>query len=110
MPDPPPVMINGRIALFDRVVEFAKFVGLPGVLLIGILWIAWQVADRYLDHTIEMERLERDHRMATESAMQQILGHTLDEFLEAHQQQSRAVMGIHEQLKQPHHNPRSLRP
>ncbi len=99
MPNEPPIIINGRIALFDRIVEFCKVVGLPGVLLLGILWIAWQVADRYLDHTIVMGRRERDHRMATEAAMQQILGHTLTEFLEAHQLQSNAVIGIHEQLK-----------
>ena len=99
MTEPFPPTPNGRIALFDRVVEFTQTVGLPGVLLIGILWITWQIADRYLDHTIEMETRERAHRMATEQAMQQMLGHTLTEFLQAHQEQSRAVVGIHEQLK-----------
>ena len=79
--------------------EFAKNVGVPAVILLIVISIFGYYGKVWLIHGIEMENRSLEHRIATETAQQQILGHTLSEFLRAHQEQSEAVGDIRDQLK-----------
>lgn len=79
--------------------EFVQTIGFPGSLLIGLLYVVWKLGGRYTNHTIEMESKMQDHRISTENNTQRMLTHSINEFLEAHKQQSDAVVGIKNTLE-----------
>ncbi len=95
--------------MIDQAMDFAKAVGLPGVILLAGLYVVYELGGRYVDYVIEAERLERKHRIETQRAQveiskdqQQMLTQTLTQFLKAHIDQASAVQDIADALRQEH--------